>query len=368
MKKSACSIALLGLALGLVAPGARAALTSDMTEGAPAFKSMSQLAFGPEGVLFIADTKAAAIVAVATGDTKPAANSATIKVDAVNQKLAGLLGTAVDQILIADLAVNPISRQAYLSISRGRGPDAVPVLARVKTNGEIELVNLDKVRFSRAELPDAPVDGMVGQGNRQSNPRLEAITDIAYVDGRVLVAGLSNEEFSSTLRAIPFPFVKTVAGTTAEIYHGSHGRFETRSPVRTFATYAVGGEQQLFAAYTCTPLVQFALSELKPGAKVQGKTIAEFGNRNRPLDMIVYQKGGKDYLLLANETRGVMKVAADQIKGATSITAPVPDIQGLTFEKIDWAGVTQLDRLDNTYAVVVKKAGEVSNLETLALP
>ena len=38
------------------------------------------------------------------------------------------------------------------------------------------------------------------------------------------------------------------------------------------------------------------LSELKPGNKVKGKTIAELGNRNRPLDMIVYKgKDGKEY-------------------------------------------------------------------------
>ena len=80
-----------------------------------------------------------------------------------------------------------------------------------------------------------------------------------------------------------------------EIYHGAHGRFETRSPVRTFVPFNVGNEPSLLAAYTCTPLVQFPISELKPGAKIKGKTIAELGNRNRPLDMIVYQKDGKDY-------------------------------------------------------------------------
>ncbi len=39
-----------------------------------------------------------------------------------------------------------------------------------------------------------------------------------------------------------------------------------------------------------------------------GTTIAELGNRNRPTDMIVYSKDGKDYLLIANTSRGVMKV------------------------------------------------------------
>jgi hypothetical protein len=185
----------------------------------------------------------------------------------------------------------------------------------------------------------------------------------------LLVAGLSNEEFSSTLRAIPVPFRTVDRGTSVEIYHGAHGQFETRAPVRTFVPYKVGREQHLLAAYTCTPLVQFALNDLKPGAKIKGKTIAEFGNRNRPLDIIVYQKDGKDYLLLANSARGVIKVAAEQITGAESITAKVSDTKGLKFEKIDWAGINQLDQLDGKYAVVVRNGTNNSqNLETLALP
>jgi hypothetical protein len=130
----------------------------------------------------------------------------------------------------------------------------------------------------------------------------------------------------------------------------------------------VGNKDHLLAAYTCTPLVQFALSDLKPGAKIQGKTIAEFGNRNRPLDIIVYQKDGKDYLLLANSARGVIKVAAEQINGAESITQKVADTKGLSFEKIAWEGINQLDRFDGRHAVVVRTAGNAMNLETLVLP
>ena len=64
--------------------------------------------------------------------------------------------------------------------------------------------------------------------------------------------------------------------------------------------FNVGGEPQILAAYTCTPLVTFPVSSLKAGKKVRGKTVAELGNRNQPLDMIVYEKGGKQYLLLSN--------------------------------------------------------------------
>jgi hypothetical protein len=343
-----------------------------MREGKPVLKSISQLAFGPAGILFVADTKAAAIIALDTSDTKSTSDTKPIKIEGINQKVAGLLGTSADQILINDLVVNPISRNAYLAISRGRGPDAVPVLARVKASSELEVVSLDKIRFSRGDLPDAPVDGVVGEGNRQSNPRQESITDIAFLEDRVLIAGLSSEEFASTLRAIPFPFKKVEHGTSVEIYHGAHGRFETRAPIRTFVPFNVGNQPSLLAAYTCTPLVQFPISELKPGAKIKGKTIAELGNRNRPLDMIVYQKDGKDYILMANSSRGIMKIDTDKIEKAESITEHVQGggTRGQPYETIaSWAGVDQLDKLDSQHALVIRHGdGLLLNLESLPLP
>src|SRR4026209_859018 len=113
--------------------------TAGMKEGNPVLKSAGPLAFGPEGILFVADTKGAAVVAIATGDTKPASSAKLLKVEGVNQKIAALLGTSADQVLIDDMVVNPISHNAYLAVSRGRGPDAVPVLVRVKADSQPEV-------------------------------------------------------------------------------------------------------------------------------------------------------------------------------------------------------------------------------------
>jgi hypothetical protein len=342
--------------------------TANFKQGSPEFKSIGQLAFGPDGVLFAADSKAAAIIAIDTGDKTPTAGK-PMRVDGINQKIAALLGTTPDQIMINDLAVNPISHKAYLSVSRGRGPSAAPALVRVDASGNLESVSLDKIKFSRAELADAPIDKIVGEGNRQNNPRMESITDVAYLDDKVLVAGLSNEEFSSSLRTIPFPFAEVKNGATIEIYHGSHGRYETRAPIRTFVPFNVGNEPQLIAAYTCTPLVQMSLKDLTPGAKVKGKTVAELGNMNRPLDMIAYQKDGKDYLLLANSARGVMKISTDKIEQAEPITEHVNDKKGLAYETIkDVSGVEQLAAFDANNALIVRKSGDAQNLETLPLP
>ena len=163
-----------------------------------------------------------------------------------------------------------------------------------------------------------------------------------------------------------------MAGANVEIYHGAHGRFETRSPIRTFVPFNVGNEPQLLAAYTCTPLVQLSLKELLPGAKVKGKSIAELGNRNRPLDMIVYEKAGKEFLLVANSSRGVMKVSTEKIEASESITEPVKDgsTRGLPYETVaGWTGVDQLDRLDQGHAIVLRRnEGGAQQLESLALP
>ena len=73
------------------------------------------------GILFIGDSAGAAIFAVDTGDRKSSAGG-SFEIKGINEKVAALLGTAPDQIEIRDVAVNPISHNVYLSVSRGRGP------------------------------------------------------------------------------------------------------------------------------------------------------------------------------------------------------------------------------------------------------
>ena len=74
-----------------------------------------------------------------------------------------------------------------------------------------------------------------------------SITDIAFVKGKVVVAGLSNEEFASKLRVLDYPFKNSNAGASVEIFHGAHGRFETRSPIRTFIPYEIDGRPHIVA-------------------------------------------------------------------------------------------------------------------------
>jgi hypothetical protein len=349
------------LAAALLLAGAGRAADSaldSLKQESPELKSAGALAMGPEGILFVGDPQAAAIFAIDTGDRTPSNSSDRPKVEAIDEKIASLLGIDAKQLLIRDLAVNPISGNAYLAVGRGRGPDAKPVLLRVARDGKLSELNLKGAKYAVAKLPNP------------ANQRQMAITCLAYLKGRVFVAGLSNEEFSSNLRAIPFPFSDINPGAGVEIYHGSHGRFETRSPVRTFTTYDINGEENLLAAYTCTPLVKIPVTQLKPGEKVKGTTVAELGNRNVPLDMIVYKKDGKDYILMANSSRGLMKIQTEGIDKVEAITKRVADKAGLKYETIQGVkGVEQMDRFDKDHALVLLKTGNGSyNLDTIELP
>ena len=199
-------------------------------KGAPRpWKSAGPLAFGPEGILFIGDPQGAAVFALDTGDRTAAKAADRPKVEAIDEKIASMVGIESKQLLLNDVAVNPISGNVYLAASRGKGADAAPLLFRVDRAGKIEEVGLKDVGFSKAALPNAA----------EGKKRQDAITHLAFVKGRVYIAGLSNEEFASNLRSIPFPFDAADKGASVEIFHGSHGQIETKSPVRTFVEYGV---------------------------------------------------------------------------------------------------------------------------------
>ena len=294
----------------------------------------------------------------------PAASAAGLDIKGINEKAAALLGTTPDQILINDVKVNPISKNVYLSVSRGKGPDAIPVILRVDAAGKLSEFSLDNVAYASASLSDAPASKPGPRGD----PRNDAITEIAFVNGNVLIAGLSNQEFASDLRSIPFPFKGEAAGAGVKMYHGSHGRYETQSPIRTFVSYKIGNQEYLLAAYTCTPLVKIPVSELKAGAKVEGTTIAELGAGNRPLDLIAYRKGNHDYLLLANSARGVMKLDAANLEQYQPILAHT-EVAGVPYTTLaDLKGVKHLTKLDDANALLLVDNGGSIDLRAMPLP
>jgi hypothetical protein len=353
-------------------------ISASLVDGKAQLMSAGPLAFGPEGVLFVGDSIGGTVVALDTNDHTAPRSTIKIDVQGVDAKIAALAGVTPDQIVINSLKVNPISRNVYLSASRGKGPDAMPLIARVNGAGEVSLLSLDKIRHSSVSLTDAPE----ANPSARQNPRMMTITDMNYVNGNLIVAGLSNEEWSSALRSIPVPFKTAEQGATLQIWHSSHGRYETQSPVRTFAPYTISGQQYILAAYTCTPLVKIPVGDLKPGAKVKGVTIADLGSGNQPLDMIPYKKDGHEYILVANTALGVVKLKADNLETYKPIDSPtVVDVAGVPYDSLSsLKNVQQLAQLDDADAVILTgKPGPGPayapgpavgplNLQTIALP
>lgn len=152
------------------------------------------------------------------------------------------------------------------------------------------------------------------------------------------VAGLDQQiaMLLSKLRVIQYPFKTVDNGTSVEIWHASHGQFETRSPIYSFVPYTISGVPHLIASYLCTPLVKFPVAALKPAADVRGVTIGEFGTT----EPILKRAQNTDHI-------GVVPEAIPSLKG-----------------------VEQLDLLDSTHGIILARNAENGslNLEAIALP
>jgi hypothetical protein len=328
-----------------------------MVTGPVNAKSLGAMTFGPGNVLFVADNDGESVHAIEIADASKAAGS--VDVAGIDAKVAQALGSTPDQITIADMAVHPVSHNIYLSVTRGRGAEATPVLVRV-SGGSVSVVSLDDVKHSSARITNAPAST---GGNR--DPHRSTITDLAFADGQLWIAGLSNEQFSSAFRRMAFPFTAAQATTTLEIYHVSHRRSETQAPIMTFTPQKINGTLYMLAAYTCTPVVAFEATGLTPGQKVVGRTVAELGAGNQPADIISYALNGKDYVLVANRTHPMMKLDAADIARAPALTTP--DNEGIARKPVSAPGaVVQLADYDASSVVVIQKGATGFDLKTIA--
>jgi len=342
--------------------------------GAPALSSAGALAFGPEGILFVADYAAAAVHAFDLGDAAGQAPPWQ-DVEQLDARLASLLGVERDELRINGLAVQEGSEAAYLSVTRGRGDAAIPVLVRV-AGGQVAEVELSGVPFARLELADAPAeDDERYDGTLRPVPdadtvtreyvgvelhtaraplRHAAITDLAWIDGALLVAGASNEEFVATLRRIPFPFTGEVASTGLEIYHVGRGRYETHAPVRALLPF--DGGRSVLTSFICTPIVHFPLDALQPGAHATGRSVAELGQANQPLDMISYRAGDEEFLLVSGSRLPLYRLPAAALARQEPLLAPHEP--GAPREELPQQGVSLMARLGADRVLLLQRGAD----------
>ena len=204
----------------------RTGVTAAVADEGPALQSVGPMTFAPDGMLFAADTAAATIYALDLGAQASGGKAGAADVADIDQKIASMLGSEAAAIRVTDLVIHPKTKNAYIAVMRGTGADAKPALLRVDGDGKIEPIATEKLKYTKVALPNAPANV---EGGRR-NPRADSVTDMAFVNGKLIVAGLSNEEFASKLRSFAFPFAAADPGTSVEIFHGNHGALETRAP------------------------------------------------------------------------------------------------------------------------------------------
>lgn len=377
----AAALALCALALPAepAAPESSALTDEAVTRGAPSPESISVLTFAPDGTLFLGDSIGGAVFAIETKEPETGAVKA-LAVQDLETKIAARLGTHASDVLVHDLAVHPISHRVFLAVSNGRAgwdnewklPNHVAnahLILTLDAEGSLDEYPLDDVRYARVELPN-PVSAEKRHAFIEGlSLRTDTITDIGYTEDTLFVSGLSNEEFASTLWRLPLPLGSGASATTLEIYHGAHGAYETHAPIRTFVPYELDGEQYILASYLCTPFTLFKVSELKSGAHVKGRTIAELGSGNYPLDMVVVHRESGDRLFLANSALGLTIIDAADVESFEGTITERPEgyTAGVEHTTRSPSGLQQLDVLGDEYLLLLQRQSS-GRLDLSSLP
>ena len=306
-------------------------------------RSAGALTFSPDGVLFVGDNKLGAVFAFETERGQAPASLDPFLFESIDEKIAAALGVTAKSLVMNGMAVHPVTREPYLAVGVRNGDRLEPAVVSVSLAGEVHPFDLSSSKVTVHQLSDVPDEDKTFQVAGRHFPichrrpyfeekartplRSMTIVDLKFHAGEVFVAGVSNQEFSSTLRRIPYPFTGAASETQLEIYHLAHGIYETRAPIRTMQFATIDGEDTLIAAYACSPLVTIPVSELKHGAQVRGKTIGDMGN-GQPISMVAYRDGDEDKLFITNLGRGPMMVPLSGIRSAEGFTPENRPTQG----------------------------------------
>jgi hypothetical protein len=333
-------------------------------------KSISRLAAGPDNVLFVADWKTARVHAIKLPQAAQKPAGAAFNILDLEALLSKQVGGA--KITVEDMVVRPGTAEVYVAVSYGAAK--TPALIVVTSDQKARRVDLKAAKSTSTVLRDAPTSDY--NFWRETPERSFTVTDMKWREGELFVAGLSNQEFASTLRRVKYPFDSQQSITSVEIFHTGHNQIETRAPIRTMSFATLGGKPYLVAAYNCTPIAIIPLDELKDGAHIRGKTIAELGYGNTPADMIAYTKTdqGKtaDFLMLVNFERGSSIIPVSELEAASArpgIEKMVPygQIAGLNVIPAPLAGTLRIDNLDEQWFVVMRRFLEKDTLQLVTI-
>jgi hypothetical protein len=307
---SGLMIAALALASPPVQP-ASASATVQSPQAAVKLQYAGALTFSPEGVLFVGDNISGAVFAYPMSEGAVSKTAPKLDIEGIDSGIAALLKTK-SRVHTNGMAVHPISHDVYLSISFGAGS---PALVKVSPVGILSLADLAHAKSTSWVVPNAPTPdehfrdrtGDLPLPTTPDRDHLKAMTpmrsmtivDLKFHKGELFIAGISNEEFSSTPRRVSYPFDGHSSSTAVRIYHVAHERYATRAPIRAMGFATINGQDTLIAAHTCSPIVLIPTADLTDGAKVTGRTVGDMGN-GQPISLVSVSYMGQPSLFVTN--------------------------------------------------------------------
>ncbi len=353
-----------------------ATLLSAQALSAEAPASASVLEFADADTLIVADSTGGMIYAytVSDGGSAPDAMMPYNLLD-LDAAVAAALGAEARGISYHDLEVHPASQDAYVAASVTIAGTRQAAVVKVTRDGTVTPLDLATLPATSFAISDAPDDGVTFW--RDIPATTFTVTDLDYVGGELFVSGLSTGEFASTLRRIPFPFEDAAASTGIEIYHAAHGQTETRAPIRAMTVMDLAGTPTVVAAYTCTPLVTIPVSDLADGAKVSGRTIAELGYGNTPLEVLNFTAfdrdgNGQPMVLVVNREMDADLITLPALEAAAAapgIVEPVAylgDTSGVETVSIPMSGVYQAAEQDAQFLLALRRNLDTGSMDLVS--
>jgi len=354
------------------------------------------LTFAPDGTLFVGDNVSSAVFAYKADQAQPERldpNAPPLEVDSVDKRIASIVHSAIGRVEINGMAVHPTSREIYLSVSRHSSGGVAPAIVKVSPTGNINEFNLNSPARSEFRIKDAPTPDQhfadrAGQWpvpspeqyhEKATTPmRSMTIVDMKFHNGELYIAGISNEEFASTLRRVPYPFTDKISETKIKIYHDAHAQWETRAPIRAMTFANVDGKDMLIAGYTCSPLVLIPVDDLKNGAQVEGHVIGDMGN-GQPISMFIVKYNGEESLFVTNAAHDPRIIPIASLQHAKVITEadsnhkPILDTtglpQGVAGKAVMFVGSSlHADVLDDKFIISLTRNANSGKLNLESLP
>jgi len=366
---SRTSLGVFAILLGFASSALAVPITGPMAKGDPKIKSIDTIAMAPEGILLIAD--GGRVVAVQTGDVAKLPGDG-IKVQNIVHEIASRIGAADKDVEIARIAINAASGRAYLLVRKL--DEKKNIIVTVDPAGKVAPLSLANVEHTAVELAK---DGTAPK-----------VSEMAWAGDRLVISARTSEEFASKLLVIPAPIgpEASFGMISAETYHVSHGKWETKAPMAAIFPYEENGKKYIVGGFGCTPIVKYPIDAIQNGAKVKGESMIELGSGNRPVNMFSYTKDGKPSVIINTFRMFHQKAPISpspywtcrfdrEILSSDKVNekAMRRDVKNPEDPKVTMAaafhGVRLMDKLDEARAVVLKEAdGGRLDLATIGLP